>query len=77
MGSHPASPVKTTDLLINMVKKAADQDMAFMLDLEAVRGKHIKTAQELLGAGPELNKFVSKLSEDMSNLKAMLQAISI
>jgi hypothetical protein len=77
MGSHPSSPVKTTDLLINMVTKAANQDAAFLLDLEAVREKHVKTATQLLGSGPELNQFVSKLSDDMSNLKAMLKAISI
>mmetsp|Transcript_94 Transcript_94/g.311 ORF Transcript_94/g.311 Transcript_94/m.311 type:complete len:930 (+) Transcript_94:104-2893(+) len=77
IGSHVTSPVKTTDLLINMVSKAAAQDGGFLLDLEAIREKHIKTATALLPEGPDLNGFVAKLSEDMNNLKAMLQAISI
>jgi bifunctional aspartokinase / homoserine dehydrogenase 1 len=77
MGSHPTSPVKVTDLLINMVTKAANQDEAFLLDLAALQEKHIDTAKLLLGDGPALTEFVSKLMEDMTNLKAMLQAISI
>lgn len=77
LGSHPSSPVKTTDLLLNMVAKAAKQDQAFILDLESIREKHIKTALQLLGEGTDLNNFVAKLAEDMSNLKAMLQAIAI
>ena len=37
MGSHPSSPVKVTDLLLNMVAKAARQDEAFLLDLAALQ----------------------------------------
>jgi aspartokinase len=37
MGSHPSSPVKVTDLLINMVAKAARQDEGFLLDLAALQ----------------------------------------
>ena len=33
MGSHESSPIKVTDLLLNMVAKAARQDEAFLLDL--------------------------------------------
>ena len=37
MGSHPTSPVKVTDLLINMVSKAAAQNQEFLLDLAALQ----------------------------------------
>ena len=77
MGSHPLQPVKVTDLLLNMVKKAANQDQAFLIDLAALQEKHVKTAMALLGEGRELNRFVSRLLDDMTNLKAMLQAIAI
>lgn len=40
--------------------------------------KHIKTATALLGEGsPEYTAFMATLSEDITNLKAMLKAISI
>ena len=77
MGSHPLAPVKVTDLLLNMVSKAASQDQAFLIDLAALQEKHVKTAKLLLGDGRELNQFVSRLLDDIANLKAMLQAISI
>ena len=37
MGAHPSSPVKVTDLLLNMVAKAQRQDEAFLLDLAALQ----------------------------------------
>ncbi len=37
MGSHESSPIKVTDLLLNMVAKAARQDEAFLLDLAALQ----------------------------------------
>lgn len=77
MGSHPSSPIKVTDLLLNMVDKAARQDEAFLLDLAALQEKHVETAKILLGGGKALNSFVSKLLDDIANLKAMLKAISI
>lgn len=69
--------MKVTDLLINMVNKAARQDEGFLLDLAALQEKHVDTARALLGEGDMLNEFVSKLLDDISNLKAMLHAISI
>ena len=77
MGSHPSSPVKVTDLLLNMVAKAAKQDEAFLLDLAALQQKHLDAATALLGSGDELNSFVGTLFNDIANLKAMLHAISI
>ncbi|KAH7620331.1 putative Bifunctional aspartokinase/homoserine dehydrogenase 2, chloroplastic [Nannochloris sp. 'desiccata'] len=77
MGSSPSSPVKVTDLLINMVNKAARQDEGFLLDLAALQEKHVDTARLLLGDSKDLNDFVAKLLDDISNLKAMLHAISI
>ena len=44
MGSHPSSPVKVTDLLLNMVAKASQQDQAFLIDLAALQartGRHL------------------------------------
>ena len=38
---------------------------------------HVETAKRLLGGGKELNDFVARLLDDIANLKAMLQAISI
>jgi len=77
MGSHPDSKVKVTDLLLNMVAKAVRQDEAFLLDLAALQEKHVETAKQVLGNGKLLNEFVSRLLDDISNLKAMLRAISI
>ena len=39
--------------------------------------KHVETAKLLLGSGRLLNSFVSRLLDDVANLKAMLRAISI
>jgi len=39
--------------------------------------KHVETAKLLLGSGRLLNSFVSRLLDDIANLKAMLRAISI
>ena len=77
MGAHPSSPIKVTALLLNMVEKAARQDEAFLLDLAALQEKHVETAKQLLGGGKALNSFISGLLDDISNLKAMLKAISI
>ena len=77
MGSHPTSLVKVTDVLLNMVAKASRQDEGFLLDLAAIQEKHIETAKQLLVEGTALNSFVSRLLDDIANLKAMLRAISI
>ena len=77
MGSHPTSLVKVTDVLLNMVAKASRQDEGFLLDLAAIQEKHIETAKILLVEGHALNSFVSRLLDDIANLKAMLRAISI
>ena len=39
--------------------------------------KHVETAKLLLGEGRALNRFVARILDDIANLKAMLQAISI
>jgi aspartokinase/homoserine dehydrogenase 1 len=78
MGSHPTSPTKVTDLLLNMIKRASQQDNAFLLDLAKLQEKHVDTATLLLGQdSKELTEFVSLLLDDIANLKAMLQAMSI
>ena len=77
MGSHPTSLIKVTDVLLNMVAKASRQDEGFLLDLAAIQEKHVETAKLLLVEGKALNSFVSRLLDDIANLKAMLRAISI
>lgn len=78
MGSHPTSPTKVTDLLLNMIKRASNSDNAFLLDLAKLQEKHLDTATLLLGQdSKELTEFVSILLDDIANLKAMLQAMSI
>lgn len=77
MGSTKQSPIKVTDLILNMVSKAAKQDAAFLVDLASLQEKHVSAAKELLGDGPQLSAFISRLLEDIGNLKAMLQAICI
>ena len=78
MGSVPESPIKVTDLILNMIARAARQDDAFLVDLAALQGKHVDTAHALLKPGsPELTAFLARLDGDVANLKAMLQAISI
>lgn len=82
MGSHPTSPVKVTDLILNMISKAAKKDNGFLMDLNALEEKHMTTAQGLLGADSveakaELTEFSAQLLSDISDLKSMLKAISI
>lgn len=77
MGSHPTSPVKVTDLILNMIKRASKSDPAFLIDLAAVQEKHVTTATLLLGESKELIEFLNRLMDDVGNLKAMLQAMSI
>lgn len=77
VGSSKSSPVKVTDLILRMIDKAVNQDVGFMLDLAALQEKHVDVARRLLGEGQDLNQFLGKLMDDVSNLKAMLQAISI
>ncbi|GLI70404.1 hypothetical protein VaNZ11_015124 [Volvox africanus] len=77
MGNHPTSPIKVTDLILNMINKASRQDAAFLVDLAALQEKHVVTAKQLLGQSKELTQFVASLMDDITNLKAMLQAMSI
>lgn len=77
MGNQPTSPIKVTDLILNMIKKASRQDAAFLVDLAALQEKHVETAKQLLGQSKELTQFVANLMDDITNLKAMLQAMSI
>jgi hypothetical protein len=51
MGAHPSSPVKVTDLLLNMVDRAGKQDQAFLIDLAALQ-VHPPPPPSLLDALP-------------------------
>jgi len=61
-----------------MISKAEHQDQRFLLDLAALQDKHVDAAKELLGeSSKELTYFVGRLLDDINNLKAMLNAMSI
>jgi bifunctional aspartokinase / homoserine dehydrogenase 1 len=77
MGSHPTSPTKVTDLLLNMVSKASQKDSSFTDDLDALKAKHVDAATTLLGKGQDLDAFLQGLTEDINDLAAMLKAISV
>ena len=78
MGSHPTSPVKVTDLLINMLNKASNSQGGYEGDLEALRGKHEKTASALLGAGSaEYTTYMELLDKEVTGIVAMLRAVEV
>ena len=64
--------------MVNMIKSASKSDSAFLHDLAKLQEKHLDTATLLLGQdSKELTEFVKILLDDIANLKAMLQAMSI
>lgn len=67
---------KVTDMMYDLIHKAQSRDESYISALDAVFEKHSAAAHELLD-GDELALFLSKLNEDISNLKAMLRAIYI
>lgn len=67
---------KVTDMLYMLVQKAQTRDESYISALDDVFEKHMLTAKELL-SGDGLSGFLSQLSLDTGNLKAMLRAIYI
>lgn len=67
---------KVTDMMYDLIHKAQSRDESYVSALDAVLEKHSSTALELL-AGDDLAAFLSKLHQDINDLKAMLQAIYI
>ncbi|KAK9673068.1 hypothetical protein RND81_12G144000 [Saponaria officinalis] len=67
---------KVTDMMYDLIHKAQSRDDAFLSALDAVLEKHTLTAKDML-EGDDLLCFLSKLHDDISNLKAMLRAIYI
>lgn len=67
---------KVTDMMYDLIKKAQSRDDSFVSALDAVLEKHRLTAFDLLD-GDDLNSFLSRLHDDIRNLKAMLRAIYI
>ena len=67
---------KVTDMMYDLIEKAQSRDDSYELALDVVFQKHKATALDLLD-GVELASFLSILSIDISNLKAMLRAIYI
>jgi aspartokinase/homoserine dehydrogenase 1 len=67
---------KVTDMMYDLIHKAQSQDKSYISALDAVAEKHSITAHELFD-GNDLATFLSNLNQDVTNLKAMLQAIDI
>jgi len=83
MGSHPTSPVKVTDVMLNMLAAAVDDDRPDACDdqLEALRSKHVEAAAGLLG-GPddptgEYSRYVDALGRDLDGIKAILRSVAV
>nr|GMD08392.1 bifunctional aspartokinase/homoserine dehydrogenase, chloroplastic-like [Ipomoea batatas] len=67
---------KVTDMMYDLIYKAQSRDDLYTSALDAVHEKHKLTAVDLLD-GSDLAAFLSKLHDDINNLKAMLHAIYI
>ncbi|KAI9114925.1 hypothetical protein K1719_013938 [Acacia pycnantha] len=67
---------KVTDMMYDLIHKAQARDESYISAVDAVLEKHNSAAHELLD-GDELALFLSKLHDDINNLKAMLRAIYI
>ncbi|CAK8578453.1 unnamed protein product [Lathyrus sativus] len=67
---------KVTDMMYELITKAQSRDESYISSLDAVLEKHSSTAHDILD-GDNLAIFLSKLYEDINNLKAMLRAIYI
>ncbi|KAF6152315.1 hypothetical protein GIB67_005969 [Kingdonia uniflora] len=67
---------KVTDMMYNLIYKAQSRDDSYVEALGDVLEKHKKTAHELL-EGDDLASFLSRLIDDVNNLKALLRAIYI
>ncbi|WVZ22529.1 hypothetical protein V8G54_001073 [Vigna mungo] len=67
---------KVTDMMYALIHKAQSRDESYISSLDAVLEKHSATAHDIL-EGDSLASFLSKLHNDISNLKAMLRAIYI
>lgn len=67
---------KVTDMMYDLIHKAESRDDSFLTALDAVLEKHTLTAKDML-EGDDLLSFLSKLHDDINNLKAMLRAIYI
>ena len=67
---------KVTDMMYDLIHRAESRDDSFLSASDAVLEKHTATAKDLL-EGDELLSFLSRLHDDINNLKAMLRAIYI
>ncbi|KAH9611305.1 hypothetical protein KSS87_023667 [Heliosperma pusillum] len=67
---------KVTDMMYDLIQRAESRDDSFLSALDAVLEKHTLTAKDML-EGDNLLCFLSKLHDDINNLKAMLRAIYI
>ncbi|XP_077213166.1 bifunctional aspartokinase/homoserine dehydrogenase 1, chloroplastic-like isoform X2 [Tasmannia lanceolata] len=67
---------QVTDMLYDLIQKAQSRDDSYVSALDNIYEKHRLTANELLD-GDNLSRFLFHLHHDISDLKAMLHAISI
>jgi hypothetical protein len=82
MGSHPTSPIKVTDLLLNMIRRAAARSPDYLDDVAALHQKHVATAHALLchrgeEGEAELRAFEARLEADIEGIKSILKAIAM
>eukprot|EP00899_Mesostigma_viride_P016435 jgi/Mesvir1/24793/Mv22045-RA.1 len=66
-----------TDMLYDAISHAEARDKQYLKDLDTLQKKHEDTARALLRAGPELDRIVGILRNDIEDLKALLKAIWI
>ncbi|XP_058073858.1 bifunctional aspartokinase/homoserine dehydrogenase 2, chloroplastic-like isoform X2 [Magnolia sinica] len=67
---------QVTDMMYNLIHRAQSRDDSYTSALDDIFEKHKLTATELLD-GEDLDRFLSQMHDDISNLKAMLRAIYI
>ena len=68
---------KVTDMMYDLLRRAAARDKSYDAALDVVYEKHRDTATSLLAEGEDLAMFLRVLDADVQNLRSMLHAISI
>jgi aspartokinase/homoserine dehydrogenase 1 len=64
----------TTDALIRLVELAGARDEACHIELEALRGRHVAVAEELLGPGRGKDE-LARIQEDFQDIRDLLRAV--
>lgn len=64
-----------TDALINLTRKAAARDAGWVQDLDALRQRHIETAEDLLGAAA--SAFIQTVETGIADLSHLLRSVEL